>query len=167
MKRSLLIYLLPVLALLILPLLTACGGSASGSAIDDIREAEDATALGDMEVAKSVASRVLSSKNLSDMPASQLARLSLVYMQIADSTDRESSIAQATDLYRKAFAENPDSAAAYYADVHPDMYPYVAMLKALVGRIDNPYKPEADSIDEDAHMHLPEPTDSITSAMQP
>lgn len=55
MKRSLLIYMLPVLALLILPLLTACGGSASGSAIDDIREAEDATALGDMEVAKSVA----------------------------------------------------------------------------------------------------------------
>ena len=58
-------------------------------------------------------------------------------MQIADRTERESSIAQAADLYRRAFASNPDSAAAFYADVNPDLYPYVTMLKTLVGHLDN------------------------------
>jgi len=160
-KKHSLHFLSLLLLVTLMPLLAACGGSGADSASDDLREAEDAVAVGDMEAAKSVASRVLRSKNLGELPATQLARLSLVYMQMADSTDRESNIAQATDLYRKAFASNPDSAAAFYADVHPDMYPYVAMLRALVGRIDNPFDLEGDSLDEEIHSHLPELTDSL------
>lgn len=139
----------------------ACSGNGNESAIDDLREAEAAVAVGDMEVAKNVASKVIGKSSLSSLPASQLARLSLVYMQIADSTERESSIAQATDLYRRAYQANPDSAAAFYSEVNPEQYTYVAMLRTLVGHLDNPYNPEADSLEE-YHDTFPDfPTDSL------
>ncbi len=145
---------------LILTLPAACGsGSSQSETISNIREAEAAVATGDMEAARSVAVRVMGDDSFNDLPASELARLSLVYMQIADSTERESSISQAADLYRKAFDVNPDSAEAFYADVNPEMYPYVTMLRTLVGHIDHPYNPEADSLDENSHYELPEPTD--------
>lgn len=153
-------YLYTLLSAATLSVAVACGSSSATSAIDDIREAEAATAVGDMEAAKSVASRVLGSGTIDKLPASELARLSLVYMQIADSTDRESSVAYAADLYRRAYKADPDSAASVYSDVNPEMYPYVEMLRTLVGRIDNPYNPEADSIDEAAHTQmLPDATE--------
>ncbi|MCM1349295.1 MAG: hypothetical protein NC338_07780 [Firmicutes bacterium] len=142
-------------------LLTACSGSSGSSIADELREAEAAVAVGDMEAARSVAKNLLGNENLSHLPASELGRLSIVYMQIADSIDQENSIAQATDLYRRAFDANADSAALFYNDVTPEMYPYVAMLRTLVGHLDNPYNPEADSIDENSMPELPASTDSI------
>lgn len=138
----------------------ACSGGGA-SVADELRSAEAAIAFGDMDAAQNVASSVIGKKNLSDLPASQLARLSMVYMHLADSTDRENNIAQAADLYRMAFDADPDSAAAFYSSVDPEQYPYVTMLKTLVGRIDHPYNPEADSIDEMNHGSLPLPTDSL------
>lgn len=137
----------------------SCSGGSSVA--DELRTAEAAIAFGDMKAAQNVAASVIGKGNLSELPASQLARLSMVYMQIADSTDRENNIAQAADLYRMAFDANPDSAAAFYSSVDPEQYPYVAMLKTLVGHIDHPYNPEADSIDEMNHGALPLPTDSL------
>ena len=60
-----------------------------------------ATANGDMTAARSVASHIVGNENLSDMPASQLARLSIVYMQLADtdSTDIQSNVSTAAGLY--------------------------------------------------------------------
>ncbi len=142
-------------------LLSACNSSADSTCIDDLRDAEAAVALGDMEAAKSVASHIIGSGNMSRLPAKELARLSLIYMQIADSTDRESSIAQATDLYRQAYKTDPDSASAFYSDVNPDMYPYVTMLKTLVGHLENPYNPESENFDDSVAARLPEANDSI------
>ncbi len=142
-------------------IVASCGKSARNEAAEGLREAEAAVALGDMEAASSVATKVIGPENLSNLSATELARLSIVYMQIADRTERESSIAQAADLYRRAFASNPDSAAAFYADVNPDLYPYVTMLKTLVGHLDNPYNPEADSLGEIHDDHFPEIADSI------
>lgn len=142
-------------------LFSACGNSSGTTSTDELREAEAAVALGDMEAAKSVASRLIGSSNLSDLPAKELARLSLVYMQIADSTDREASIAQATDLYRRAYKTNPDSASAFYSDVNPEMYSYVTMLKTLVGHIENPYNPENENFDDSIPTQLPETNDSL------
>lgn len=156
MKPSVLLTSLSVSVLLL-----ACGGGQAQDAIDNLREAEAAVAAGDMEVAKSVASKVIGNENMANLPASELARLSLVYMQIADSTERESSIAQAADLYRRAYKANPDSAAAFYSDVTPDMYPYVTMLRTLVGRLDNPYNPETDSIDEPSSFDINFHHDSV------
>ncbi len=139
----------------------ACGsGTASEGVADDLREAEAAVAMGDMEAARSVASRLMGNERLSHLSATDLARLSLVYMQIADSAERESNIAQATDLYRRAFDADADSAGSYYSGVSPEMYPYVTMLRTLVGHIDNPYDPEADSINE-MELPLPELPDSL------
>lgn len=155
-KKLLLALLCPLLATV-----ASCTTGGKNEAIDDLREAEAAIALGNMEAARSVASKVIGDENLNKLSATELARLSLVYMQIADSTERESSIAQATDLYRKAFDVNADSAATYYSDVTPEMYPYVTMLKTLVGHLDNPYNPEADSVDESMNDMLPDISDSL------
>lgn len=143
-------------------ILPSCGPTATGSVDDDLREAEAATAVGDMATAENIAAHIIGSENLDKLPATELARLSIVYMQIADSTDREASIAQAADLYRQAFAANADSAAAFYTDVNPDIYPYVAMLKTLVGHIGHHYSPESDSLSEAAgDLPLPNTTDSL------
>lgn len=138
---------------------TSCGHSGN-TAADCINEAEAATAVGDMEAARSLAMKI-TDEDLSQLSAKELARLSLVYMQIADSTDRENSIASATDLYRRAFDADPDSAQAYYGELGPDYYSYVALLKTLTGKIDNPYNPLADSIDHESDAALPAVTDSI------
>lgn len=135
--------------------LTGCSGSSSVA--DELRQAEDAIAFGDMETAQSVAQKVIGKSNLSDLPASQLARLSMVYMHIADSADRENNVAQAADLCRMAYKVNADSAAAYYSSVDPEQYPYVDMLRTLAGGIDKPYNPEADSIDEMTQSEMPFP----------
>lgn len=156
MKSKFLIIIAAIAALISL---AACGNS-SGSVTDSIRDAEAATALGDMEAARSIAMKI-TDENLSHLSAKELARLSLVYMQIADSTDRENSIASATDLYRRAFEADPDSAQAYYGELGPDYYSYIALLKTLTGKIDNPYNPLADSIDHESDLSLPAATDSI------
>lgn len=139
-------------------IMAGCNNKKSTESIlDNIRQAEAAVALGDMEAAKNVAVTLIGTENLSQMSARQLARLSMVYMQMADSTDRDENISIAADLYKQAYKQNADSAAAFYADVEPAVYPYVAMLKTLVERIDHPYDPAADTLDEHSHIHLPEP----------
>lgn len=153
------IFYIIIAAIVGLTAAASCSKSSSSLA-DDLREAEAAAALGDMAAAQSVANRVISTDNLSNLSAAQLARLSLVYMQIADSCDRENAIAQAADLYRQAFSADPDSALAVYSEAGPEMYPYITMLRTLVGHLDNPYDPEADSLSEMGHDELPQP-DSI------
>ncbi len=123
----------------------SCTGT--GNAELDLRSAEMAVAQGDMTAAKSIASHIVD-KNLSDMPASQLCRLSIVYMQMADSTDVDNNVAMATKLYRKAYETDADSAGMFYSGLSPDNMQYAAMLSSLVGNIDNPYDAFRDSIEE-------------------
>ena len=90
----------------------------------------------------------MGNENLSDMPASQLARLSIVYMQLADtdSTDIQSNVSTAAGLYRRAYETNADSAASYYGTLPPDKLPYARLLSILVGNIDNPYDMASDTV---------------------
>lgn len=131
----------------------ACSGSAD---IDSqIRSAEAAIAQGDMVAARSVASNLLGNDNLTGIPASQLARLSIVYMQLADSdtSDSQSNVSTAAGLFRKAFEANADSAARFYNSLPPDKLPYARMLSTLVGNFDNPYDINSDTLDIDTLIH--------------
>lgn len=138
----------------------AFGGCAGSSDIESqIREAEMATANGDMTAARSVASHIVGNENLSDMPASQLARLSIVYMQLADtdSTDIQSNVSTAAGLYRRAYETNADSAASYYSTLPPDKLPYARLLSILVGNIDNPYDMASDTLSYGDTVQYPDP----------
>lgn len=125
---------------------SACSGSSDIES--QIREAEMATAKGDMTAARSVASHLVGNENLSDMPASQLARLSIVYMQLADtdSTDIQSNVSTAAGLYRRAYEADADYASLYYSTLPPDKLPYARLLSILVGNIDNPYDMASDTV---------------------
>lgn len=118
-------------------LLTACSsGSQSQADLEDLlRQAEGAAAYGDMRVAKSVATNLIGDENLSQLSAKQLGRLSLVYMQLADSD--ETNAVTAADLYKRAFTANADSATAYYQGVDPEKLGYVSAMQSLASTIGN------------------------------
>lgn len=110
-------------------IMVAC---SSGSSIeDDLRAAEMALANGDMRAAESATRHVVGSENLSGLSSKQLARLSLIYIQMADSLDRETNVGQAANYYRRAFEANRDSAAEYYSTLSGDQMAYAMMLRAL------------------------------------
>lgn len=105
----------------------ACGSGAS-SFEDSLRQAEAAVASGDMSAAQSATEHLVGDENLSQLSATQLARLSMVYMQMADSIDQGDITDRATDLYDRAYKANADSADFYYQSIEPDRMQYVALL---------------------------------------
>lgn len=150
-------------AILILSAAYSCGNSTTDIE-QQLQRAEMAVAQGDMTAARSAAEHLIGDDNLSTLPASKLARLSMVYMQIADSMDQDSNVAIATDLYRRAYEANPDSAAMYYSQISPEHMQYATMLSTLVSNIDNPYDMSRDSINamhDDSLIHSFEPSDSL------
>lgn len=116
----------------------SCSGSAVEKNDADIREAEMAIAQGDMRAAESVTTHIMGSPDTAHLTPSQLGRLSLVYMQLADSTDQGDNVAMATDCYRRAYSANADSARAYYNNVAPEHTPYAVMLATIVSSQDFP-----------------------------
>lgn len=149
---------------IIFTILASSCGKTNADIEQQLQRAEMAVAQGDMTAARSVTEHLIGDEDLSKLPASQLARLSMVYMQIADSLDQNSNVAIATDLYRRAYKANPDSAAMYYSGVSPEHMQYATMLSTLVSNIDNPYNMSRDSINaltEDSLMqHSYEPADT-------
>ncbi|MBD5422036.1 MAG: hypothetical protein HDR49_03270 [Bacteroides sp.] len=110
--------------------LAACSMKASVESIESsLREAEDAVAVGDMASAESVASYLTNDPALPGaMTSVQLARLSMVYVQVADSLDQEGNTNRAADFYDMAYKANSDSAEAYYRSVEPSRLQYVETL---------------------------------------
>lgn len=117
------------LSLFLVTLLCSCSSGASVE--DDLRAAEMAIANGDMVSAESATRHIVGSKNFSGLTSKQLARLSMVYIQMADSLDREDNMGQAANYYRRAYETNSDSASEFYSTLPPDHMPYAMILRAL------------------------------------
>lgn len=114
----------------------SCTGERRAS--DDLREAEMAIADGDMTVARSVADRLLGSVDPDSLSARELARLSIVYMHMAEEeNDNTTLVATAADLYRQACRENPDSAAEYYNSLDPAEEALASRLHHIVVATDS------------------------------
>lgn len=122
----------------------SCSSGVDAEAI--LQQSEMALARGDMQVASSVASKLSNDENLSGLTAAQLARLSMVYMQLADQDEQADGASKAADCYRRAFKANADSAAAFYSALPSEKAQYAMMLSAIVGNQDHPY-------DADLQMH--------------
>lgn len=106
----------------------SCG---PGNIDTEIQSAEMAIARGDITAATSIANHLCDNRNLSDLSAKQLARLSMVYMQLADSADVDSNVATAADLYNRAYEMNADSAESYFASLPSDQIPYAMILSSI------------------------------------
>ncbi len=132
MKNLLITLILTVASIAV----ASCTGERRAS--DDLREAEMALANGDMTVARSVADRVLGSADTDSLSARELARLSIVYMRMAEEeNDNTALVATAADLYRQACRENPDSAAEYYNSLDPAGEALVSRLHHIVVATDS------------------------------
>ncbi len=121
------------IATLIFSVLTLALVSCSGqpSIEDELRNAEAAIAVGNIKTASSVAAHITGSDNISRLSSSQFARLSLIYMQLADSIDREDNVGQAADFYRRAYMADSDSATAFYTGLDAEKMQYANMLRSL------------------------------------
>lgn len=145
-----------ILAVAVTLIVAACNhGTLSSESIEQsIREAEAAVIAGDMTAAQSAAS-VLTGDSLTNknMSATQMARLSMVYMMLADSLDQESNTNRAADLFDMAFKTDSDSAKAFYQGVNHEQMQYVETLSNHSANRANPVdisnlpdESEADSI---------------------
>ncbi len=145
---------------------TACGGHTETESV--LRDAEMALANGDMEVATSVADRITNtSSTASALTATQLARLSIVYAQLADHSDEDTNTAVAVNYCRAALKENADSAEAYYSQLPPDQVGYARALMMIVHNIDNPIE-MSDSLEPDSMSFMGDQTyatDSTDTAL--
>ncbi len=122
---------------LVAALVCACS-SSSPEAIDErLGMAASEVTNGDATQAKSLCDEILAINTLS---ATQLAQLSLLYMQLSDRDDVEDNTAIAYQCYRNAFKADADSAAAFYQNVGPSDVRYVQMLTVLAQQMDNPDK---------------------------
>ncbi len=138
--------LIPMLALM-----AACQGSDTAA---NLRNIDDALAQGDMRVARSVAEKLVATDALNTLNATDLARLSLAYMQMADNEEENSAlVATAADLYRRSCQANADSARAFYDSLSPEQEALATQLFHIVAATDSAGVIPSDS---------PLPSDSLT-----
>ena len=103
----------------------------------------------------------------SALTATQLARLSIVYAQLADHSDEDTNTAVAVNYCRAALKENADSAEAYYSQLPPDQVGYARALMMIVHNIDNPIE-MSDSLEPDSMSFMGDQTyatDSTDTAL--
>ncbi len=116
-----------------------CSCNNAAGIDDSLRQAEAAITEGDVTVAKSVAEKLGEDENLTDMSASQLARLSIVYMELADGDGNRDLAANAADCYRRAYQADKDSADAYYRSLTDERASTAGLLQHLVSAADATY----------------------------
>lgn len=120
---------------LLLILIIACGiaacstpGGAEASA--SISEAEDALNAGYATDARSIAD-ALSGDTTATLSATELCRLSIIYMKISDIEETDINTTLATRCYRRAIAADADSAAYYYENLPLEESRHVDLMSKL------------------------------------
>lgn len=131
---------------------SACSGNSMSENIEEtLRTAESAIAKGDMTVAQSVARNISDSASLNQMSVTQLGRLSMIFMQLADSLDQSANTETATDIYDRAFRTNADSADLFYNAIEPERMQFVETMTGNSAARRNPMDMSAVLPDSDFH----------------
>lgn len=131
-----------VARLLIIPalagfLLSACSDSTSVS--ERVAAAEMAYAAEDVASTRRIIDDIMSDPAAKgSVTATELARLSILYMQLNDRTDDHEAVDLAADCYREAYLADADSAAYYYNHLPADNQKYAMALASIVHSMDNP-----------------------------
>ena len=140
--------------------LTATQGCSSPDTAAEIAAADNAIADGDNNLARQICDKLLD-KNGSSLSATQLAHLSLLYMQLADASDDSDGIDRACRCWRDAMNLNTDSAMTFYRSVPVEQQRNVILLAAIVHTFDRADQmPGVEwTADEFSHDSIPEFTD--------
>ncbi len=117
-------------------LLGACGHS--DSLADKISSAELAMANDNVSATREICSSIINQDNRKGIEATQMARLSILYMQLNERTDDPEDVELAVQCFREAYAINADSATAYYRSLPVDQDKYAMTLSSIVHTLDNP-----------------------------
>ena len=116
--------------------LTSCGGS---DVSERISSAEMAYAIEDADVSRRICDEIMDDKSRDNsLTATQLGRMSILYMQLYDRTDDADALDMATQCYRSAFETDADSATYFYTHLPVEQDKYGMSLTTLVQSIDNP-----------------------------
>jgi len=129
-------------------ILSACSDKSSVS--DRVAAAEMAFAAEDVASTRRIIDNIMADSTAKgSVTATELARLSILYMQLNDRTDDHEAVDLAADCYREAYRANADSAASFYTHVSADNQKYVMALTSIVHSMDNPKS--LDDITEQDH----------------
>lgn len=104
------------------PLAMACmigGCGASDGHSDDIAEAKAAFEAGNFRRVQIICDHIAADTVSSNLSCRQLCNLSLLYMELAEACpdSAEVNVASATDIFRRAYKENPDSVIEYFQNL--------------------------------------------------
>ena len=128
-----------VLAAITAAVLTAC--SSQVNVKEQIALAETAIVEEDAESTRRYCDRLLAdSAAYRSLEATDMARLSILYMQINERTDDHEAVDIAADCFRDAFLLDADSARIYYESLTPDNLKYAMALSSIVSSMDNPHR---------------------------
>lgn len=127
----------------------SCGGRHSIS--EQVASAEMAMAAEDVVSTRQLCDNILrDSTARGSVTATELARLSILYMQLNERTDDHEAVDLAAECYREAFQANADSARYFYENLPVDEEKYVMTLSSIVHSMDNPHPIEGYP-EDDAH----------------
>lgn len=156
--QRLIVRLVPIITIL---LLSVCSCSSGSNFDRDIQSAEMALANGDMSVARSVADHLFQGPDSTGLSATRLARLSMVYIRLAEHPDYTDMAANAVNCYRRAYELDPDSARIFYENLSPEQLPTAEFLYHLVSSGEAEYNIESEYPDsltgEEPATELSEP----------
>jgi tetratricopeptide (TPR) repeat protein len=128
----------------LLALTAACGPATSTA--DELSTAEQAIETKHYDAALKICDKLSAMAESQQLSASELARLSIIYMRLSETDNDHDCVGQATQTYLRAYAANADSARAFYAALPLDMSAYVEMMASLSQALTSP--PSLDDIDE-------------------
>lgn len=108
--------------------MTACGSDAVDT---HLSEAEAAVAAGNYDVAQDLCDSMSDDATLASMRASQLGRLSIVYMQLDERESDGRNARMAQRCYSAAYATDADSARIFYAGLSAQEFALAETLRQL------------------------------------
>lgn len=115
-------------------LLLVCAASCSQSVNEDISTAELAMNDSQFDLATQICDGIVSDHSLETLDASQLVRLSILYMRLDEKVETGDNATKAANCYRAAYEVNADSAAYYFSSLPTTDLSLVQTLNQLVGR---------------------------------
>ena len=136
--------------------IAVAGCQGSHSASDKVAMAEMVMAENDVVATRKICDGIMAdSVTRKGLEATEMARLSILYMELNERTDDHEAVDIAADCYRDAFDIDADSARSFYDSLEPDKLKYAMALSSIVSSMDNPNNLE------DAGEHDHEFADSI------
>lgn len=141
---------------LLVALLSALSSCESGSTEENLKHAEYAIEHQDYNAAKGICDNLRDAMTDAEVKnAATLCNLSILYMKLSDSNDREDNISMARQCYLDAYAVDSAEANDFYNHLPVEDIPHISLLTSIVRsttgshtETDEEYISENDSIFE-------------------